>query len=304
MHVSSFPQDDSRDARVPLGDHLLLGPFEAFGARFMLQTPDPALASFLDELYRPLRSSGPEAAIVYSLFPPSRDAEGVLKKGQRVIYTSSRRHPLLGSLVWEINRQVIDGPSRTRLILHAAAAELHGDGVLLPAPMESGKTTLVTGLLDRGFGYLTDEAVAVADDLMVEGYCKPLSIDAGSWRVLAHHEPEVAPSVRPYMADQWQVAVQGFAPVINRSSVRLIVFPRYVAGAQLRFEPLSPASAVRDVFASIFVPEGQPVPLDKVRRVCRLVERVPAARLTYSDLGEACERIIVELAGLDDSRER
>ena len=303
MPVSSFAQDDSRDARVPIGDHLLLGPFEAFGECFMLRTPDPALASFLDDLYRPLRSSDPEEAVVYSLLPPSRDAEGVLKKGQRVISRSFRRHPLLGALVWEINRQVIDGPSRTRLILHAAAAELHGDGVLLPAPMESGKTTLVTGLLDRGFGYLTDEAVAVADDLMMEGYGKPLSIDAGSWRVLAHHEPEVAPSVRSYMADQWQVAVQGFAPVVDHSRVSLIVLPRYAAGAQLRFEPLSPASAVREVFASIFVPHDEPVSLDKVRHVCRLVERVPAARLTYSDLGEACDRIIAELAGRDDSQE-
>ena len=298
-------QSSGADTRsVDIDDRFRLGPFESFGQRFMVKTSDIELAGFLAKLYEPLRSPGAaRPAVEYCLIPPSGNASGVLTRNQEVICTSSRRHPLLGSLVSAINRHVIEGPSHTRLMFHAAAADLNGAGVLLPAPMESGKTTLVTGLLDRGLSYLSDEAVTVAHDLTMEGYPKPLSVDPGSWEVLAHHEPEESPPIRQFMSDQWQLPVQSFASIVCRSRLRLIVFPRHQAGAEFKFETLTPGMAVKEAFASLFVPAGNLASVDKVRGIGRLAELIPASRLIYSDLDNACGRIIAELERLENPSE-
>ena len=43
------------------------------------------------------------------------------------------------------------------LLLHAGALSKNGEGLILPAPSESGKTSLTMALTRRGFGYMSDE---------------------------------------------------------------------------------------------------------------------------------------------------
>ncbi len=277
---------------------VMLGPFGCFGQHFSIRTTDEELGGLLGRLYEPMRTVGSGRETVYSLLPVADGgAPGLVARDDEVLRSSERPDRLLATLVWAINRQVIDGSLDQRLVLHAAAADLDGAAVVLPAPMEAGKTTLVTGLLDRGFGYLSDEAVAVADDLTVEGYPKPLSIDRGSWQVLAHHDPGLPDPLRTYLASQWQVATQEFAPVVRQSRLALLVFPRYEPGAPLRLEPLTPASAVSELFPCIFIRHGERIPRHRLPRLARIAEGVPATRLIYGDLSAACEQITGVLAG-------
>ena len=276
---------------------LACGPFECLGQRWLIRTNDLDLASFLDELLDPMRAhdNGSPTETEFILVPTCDGKPGWVRRGSEVIRESVHGRRLFEALMWAINRHVIDQPSRERLVLHAAGADLRGFAVLLPAPMESGKTTLVTALLDRGFAYLSDEAIAVDSDLKVDGYPKPLSIDQGSWEVLSHHTPEVAESIRPYLSSQWQVATQRFAAVVRRSQPRLLVFPRYEAEAKLRIERLDGAAVVTDALQSVFTPESECTPVGRVRLLARLAEQVSSARLVYSDLDAACRWIEAEM---------
>ena len=283
-------------ARLAAADWLdAQGPYECFGQWWSLHTTDRAFAEMLDGLYAPMRRAGPPpsaAHVRYRLLPAHDDSPGVLERNGKV--TGARDSPtrLLGHLVWSINRQVIDR-SLDRLILHAAAVSVRGRVVVLPAAMESGKTTLATGLLDRGAAYLTDEAAAIDDaTLTVEGFPKPLSIDRGSWHVLAHHEPNLPSDLAVYHQGQWQVQPASFAAVEPQGSLGVFVFPAFERGARTRIEPLRPVDALEHAMACTFGPPRSLVPPAKVRQLAVVLGDVPAFRLVTGDLDRACQLVM------------
>jgi hypothetical protein len=317
--MTSAPRPDA-DAAVPAVDLLAaahfdhrIGPCRVFDQRFELATTDAGLAGLLRELYEATievsppgpradqraaadRATGPQApATVYRLLPPRGEQLGVVARDDEVLVTSQRPATLLGRLVWAINRQVIDGTT-DRLLLHAGAVDLDGAGVVIPAEMESGKTTLVTGLLDRGFGYLTDEAASVTTELVLEGYAKPLSIDPGSWEVLAHHDPALAAELAPYLERQWQVPAQRIGPVVRRTRLEMIVFRRYEPETPTRLAPVSPGTAVRLVVGSTFVTDREHLALDRLHELAAICGQVPAYELVGDDLAAACDMVVSELA--------
>ena len=276
-------------------DHRL-GPFEVFGQRFALHTTDAGLAGLLGELYAPMCvqdvAAGSERPLVdYRLLPPRDDQPGVVGQGERVLVTSPRPARLLGRLVWAINRQVIEGAG-DRLLLHAAAAEVEGVGVLLPADMEAGKTTLVTGLIDRGAAYLTDEAASVAPDLTLEGFSKPLSIDPGSWPLFDHHRPVLDEDLAAYLLTQWQVPAHTAGRVIARSRLGLIVFRRFERDTSTRIEALRPAAAVQQAVGCTFVTDTEHLPVAKLRALAALIQQVPAYEVVGDDLDAACDAVV------------
>jgi hypothetical protein len=63
---------------------------------------------------------------------------------------------LLAEAVWGIHAAVPNSVGDF-LFVHAGAVTRDGGALLLPAPMESGKSSLVMALLQRGFRYLSDE---------------------------------------------------------------------------------------------------------------------------------------------------
>src|SRR3989337_610946 len=87
----------------------------------------------------------------------------------------------LRCLLWHINKRVVEETSRLTLV-HAGGLELDGQGIVMPAVMESGKTTTTAGLLRRGLRYLSDEIVAVdPDSLTLLAYPKALTVEPGSF---------------------------------------------------------------------------------------------------------------------------
>ncbi len=271
-----------------------LGPYACFGQRWWLRTTDPALASMLADLFASFacarREDDEPSAPVYGILPVSAHGRGAVERDGELMRSRNSASGLLRHLIWLINRQVIDA-SLDRLLLHTAAAEVDGRVVLLPAPMESGKTTLVTGLLDRGAAYLTDEAAAVADDLTVTGYPKPLSIDAGARSVLAHHAPDLDEGLAAYHASQWQVQPASFTRVVADGPLGVIVFPRYESGAATELRRLRPVEAVDHAVPCTFAPKGEPVPTAKVRQLAGIATAVPCYALTSGSLDEACDAV-------------
>jgi hypothetical protein len=103
--------------------------------------------------------------------------------------------------------------------------------------MESGKTTLGAGLVRSGMRYLTDEATVLDLDAdLVRPYPKPLTLERGSWEVLA----DLAPAPVSHLGDQWFVGPRAIRPdaVADACPVGLVISPAYRPGQPTRLEPL------------------------------------------------------------------
>jgi hypothetical protein len=83
----------------------------------------------------------------------------------------------LQELTQRVTRQAISARAGELMMFHAGALcdQTTGATIAMIAPGGTGKTTVVRSL-GRGRGYVTDETVAIDDDLTVAPYCKPLSI--------------------------------------------------------------------------------------------------------------------------------
>jgi hypothetical protein len=273
-----------------------VGPFTCFGRSWTIRTTDQAVTKYLRTLFAPMADvAAREPIATVSLIAPTSGRVGAVYRDDRYVGSGDTPARLLGHVIWAINRLVIH-PDPAQVVLHAAAAAISdGAAVVLPAPMESGKTTLVTALLDRGLTYLTDEAALIDDALRVWGYRKPLSIDPGSWQVLAHHRPVVAPAVEPYLVDQWQVPPAGIGPTAESANLVSIVFPRYEVGAAAKLLRVQPALAVRRLAACTFGPEGAPVSVPQMSKIARFASSVPVYELTFGCLDDACVAVLSTL---------
>lgn len=275
-----------------------LGTYAALGRALTLRCDEPRLHRLLHHLLAPLQVPGADhgTAVTFDL-RTDRDGRLTTTRDGEPLGGARPAERSLGRIIWAINRHVIDGAMVDRLVFHAAAAaDPDGRVVVLPAPMESGKTTLVTGLLDRGLHYLTDEAAALDDDLTVHGYAKPLSIDPGSWDVLAHHRPALEDDLAAFMTDQWQVPPHTFTTVVPSGRLAVVVFPTYAVDAPTTLTRLSPMDALDLARASAFGPADTPHPVWKIRRLAEMVETVPCFALRSGDLDGACAAVLDVLA--------
>jgi hypothetical protein len=270
------------------------GPYCCFGQAFSIRSTSQQLADYLGALYAPMLCDHSPSHVTFSLVAPEGSDYGAIYRDRAPLVASAVPSSVFGTLLWAINRHVIQ-PSTEAVVLHAAAADLDGYAVVLPAAMESGKTTLVTGLLERGLGYLTDEAVELGPDRRVTGFPKPLSIDPGSWEVLAHLRPQVCPEVRPYLEHQWQIPAGSLSYVVAESRAAVFIFPRYLAGAATELVRVPPATALRLAVGCTFGVDGAVVSASQVQQLRGVLTRVPTYQLTSSSLREACETVIETL---------
>lgn len=97
----------------------------------------------------------------------------------------------LSDLSTRVTLEALDALRGTRLLLHAAGvATDDGRTIALVGPSGRGKTT-ASRHVGTHFAYVSDETVAVADDLTVEPYRKPLSVITPGHA----HKEQIAPSI-------------------------------------------------------------------------------------------------------------
>jgi hypothetical protein len=80
-------------------------------------------------------------------------------------------HVLLKHVLWDIN-QLMPRVCRDFLFLHSGAVASPEGAILLPAPADHGKSTLVAALLRGGFSYMSDE-YGVIDPVTARAYPYP-----------------------------------------------------------------------------------------------------------------------------------
>jgi hypothetical protein len=203
-------------------------------------------------------------------------------------HTASAAHPeaLVPNVVHSLNRET--ATQCEHVLVHAGGVERHGIGVVLPAHMESGKTTLTTGLVRAGFGYLTDEAVAFRRDTReIVPYPKPLSIDEGAWPLFPELEPDEPFPTDGYKETQWQVPPAAIRPdaLGHPCQARFVVFPTYEEGATTELVALTRAEALVELAKNTFRFDQQGRPTLEV--LAEVIRGAEVFRLPNGSLDEA-----------------
>jgi hypothetical protein len=201
----------------------------------------PLIAAFYTELYVDEDDAGLDPA-PYSLF---------IAGSRRV------RHPSLAAVLAHAVSEVqalVPRLARDFLCVHAGAVAREGDCVLIPAPMEHGKSSLVIALLQRGFAYLSDEAGPIDP---ITGQVHPFPRHIKLDRAAASFFPALDEHLQDRMfridtIDRFVRPEDVGASVGRVSPVRWLVFPTATWDGPPRLTRMSRAEAVHRMVGSCF----------------------------------------------------
>jgi hypothetical protein len=177
------------------------------------------------------------------------------------------------------------------ILIHAGAVAWRGRAVLLPAPPDSGKTTLAAALTAAGFAYLSDEAAPIDPfSRRVVPFPRALWLESASVealdRFLANGEGErVRRNGTSHVAPGDLRRGRVGAPV----RIRHIVFPRYTEGARTELIPLSRAEGVVEIGRNAF--NLDTFGSQGIDVLASVVRGADVHRLSVGDLGTAVEAI-------------
>jgi hypothetical protein len=270
--------------------------YGALDFRFAVRMAGDDLADYVERIFAPFATADPSEPHqhVYSVVddgPRFKNRYALYFDGQPIVRTPFEPLPL-AFLLWHLNIAVVAASDRY-LLVHAAAASYNGSAILLPAAKDSGKTTLVARLVQRGCGYFTDEATAIDPvTLAVHPYPKPLAVEPGSWEVLADLRPDLDDRFLPFVRDQWHVVPDSIRPdaIAEPCPPRLIVSPRYEAGAQTSLEAISRAQAVLLLAENAF--NFQSHKADGLRAFADVVSGCDCYRLTIGSHEDASDEVM------------
>jgi hypothetical protein len=272
------------------------GPFRALGHEFVVRTSDPALGEYLAAVLDPFviapAVADPAAPrVAYSVVDRGPDARNryALYFGRARLALTASGSFVVATLLWHVNRQAIES-APDFVLVHAGAVAWDGDAALFPAPMDSGKTTLVAGLVRAGARYLSDEAAAIdPETLLVHPFPKSLTVGGGSREVLADLRPAVDPEVaRRYSIADWHVDARAIRAdaLAPPTLARFVVALRYERGARTALAPMSRAEAVMEMGQNSFnlARHGR----RGVEALAGVARRCACYRLVVGDLDAAC----------------
>lgn len=170
---------------------------------------------------------------------------------------------------------------------HAAAVSHAGRSLLMPGNSGVGKSTLTAFLVAKGFGYLGDDIIALAEDdwaLLPLPTC--LSIKTGSWPILEECFPTLRqlPTLDRYGREMRYVEPQGNYDCLTQARApSAILFPFYKAGEATTLRPVEPLDGmVRLIGAHTAL--MTPATEARLAKLLAFVEQTPAFELTYCDL--------------------
>jgi hypothetical protein len=171
-----------------------------------------------------------------------------------VQFRDRRKDNVLAYALWAIHGMV-PRSGDDFVFLHAGAASRDGNAVLVPAPMEHGKSSLTMAMLLEGFDYLSDELGVL--DLVTEcavPFPKRITLHQDSLRFFPGLEERLADrtEVSVWLPQRYvrpeDVGVKAGKP----APVRWLVFPTLDRQGPPRLSPLSRAEAVEYMAANCY----------------------------------------------------
>lgn len=266
------------------------------GQSFELAIAHCELSQRLEPLLRPL-----EADVAH----PSSKLEACSSKGQVLILKENGierlRTDSIGEMIGATFQAILElaYPDVHWLALVHGAAVLSGDGaILLPGCSGSGKSTLAAALVAQGYGYASDDLIALAaPEARVVPWPIPISVKRGSWGVLEACFPHLK-DVRTELIDGHETKYLSLDPGAwnhEPSPVRALIFPTFHTTTPGRLQSLDPLDTLQRLLADrIWI--GHPLREQPVRSFLQWLATIPAYAVIYRDLDQA-HRCIVEALG-------
>lgn len=159
-----------------------------------------------------------------------RDGEFRLEVQGRVIDRCERAEELAPMLATTLFWMMVASGGYW-MAAHAAAVDIDGHALLLPAGAGSGKTTLTAGLLHQGHGYLTDDCVLLDSSFRAQGIATSLAVKESGVTLLQPLFPILAAIPTSLRRDGKRVRylppIRSFSESKRACDVGWIVFPRY-----------------------------------------------------------------------------
>lgn len=176
------------------------------------------------------------------------------------------------------------------LILHSAVLETAGMGILFSAVSGSGKSTLAAEMALSGWRLLSDELALIDTTGRLQPCPRPVSLKNNAIDVIRRRHPEVV--LGPLARDTHKGTIGHVptpAPAVAQGAEqvvpRLIVFPKWRAGASLSIEPVSQGQAAMRLIDQSF--NYSILGAAGFARMANLVAAAEAWDLEYSSLDEA-----------------
>jgi HprK-related kinase A len=279
------------------GDGLCVG-FGAFSAR--IRSGFKTLAPLLQELYRDY-SVTPATGIhdfdvqvrPSSPLRPWRRQAWFLVDGRVPFWPLPAAHAL-PALEWGIN-WCIATRSHHYLMLHSAVVERRGHAILFPAWPGHGKSTLCTALVHSGWRLLSDEfGLLRPEDGALVPLPRLIPLKNQSIEVIRRYRPEamIGPSflgTRKGTVAHVRPPADSVSRAQETARARWLVFPRWMADAQLTLNPVPKGEAFLRVATNAFNYEVMGEAAFSL--LTDMVKRCDCYALTYSDLDEAIAAI-------------
>ncbi len=176
------------------------------------------------------------------------------------------------------------------LIIHAAVVEKNGQGVILPAPPGSGKSTLCAALVGRGWRLLSDE-LAVIDPATGKliPIPRPVGLKNESIEIIQAFLPEA--TFGPACKDTRKGTVAHMAASDSDCSntewvePKWVVYPRYEVGSKTIIEPHPKGDSLVQLASNSF--NNQVLGRRGFETLADLIDATESFDFRYSDLEEA-----------------
>jgi hypothetical protein len=251
--------------------------------------------AFVHRFLAPFEADVGVGACTYELRREPRESRpwAVYRDGQRLV-RGNVAATILEFVLWDVSRSAI-ASAHGFFSVHAAAASWRGRGIVLPAPADSGKSTLVAGLTRAGCAYLTDEAALIdPSTAMVHPFPRSLWLERAS--IEAVFGPDAEP-LRWRTGRQFHVRPADLRPrsIGRPCPIRYVVAPTYTSGAETELVPISRAEALTALARQSFY-LGR-FGGDGVRLLGRVVESAECYRIRVGNLDDAVHLLLRMLAG-------
>jgi hypothetical protein len=195
---------------------------------------------------------------------------------------------------WGLN-WCVSNHAHQYLIVHAGVVERGGRALLLPARPGSGKSTLVAGLVARGFRLLSDEhALIQPQDGLVVPAPRPVALKNESIAILKTLGPELTFGPTYHDTEKGDVThVRPPRESVSRAGETAapawVVFPKFARGGSHALEPVAKAAAMMELLDNSinYGVLGAP----GFRALARLVGDSRLLALDYDDLSRALDAL-------------
>jgi hypothetical protein len=251
-------------------------------------------AKIVDFLYRniPLDASPGPARVTFRLLSGDGSDRLRLSRAETLLYQGDDAAQAADSLLSQSCYQLANH-SQGGALFHAGALAVpgRGKGWLLPGGIGSGKTTLTAWLLTKGLDYLTDELAFVPDGAeAMQTFARPLNLKRAARAALRDHfdfERHAGRMLSTPAGDL--ISPEALRPgrpagAPGATLVRSIIFPRYQAGSDFVWQPLSKAQAGLALMKCLV--NARNLPEHGFPQISRLAKTVPAYHMTYANFDQ------------------